>query len=267
MRKEKRELLLRVIDLCESVRKHELDPFEVQVGEFLRRLRELLPKLKDLQDLYLDLQALLGLTEVILHQGEWIKHRSSLLYLDPLLISLKVQVMSNRDLAEIFVRAWHPIVELEILSPPALSEAKEYWTNLPPLEERRRELEGGGEGRGELSVEELSRMGIVSKEEFQRLLNELWEELKKVGGRGISYWKFISAPTFEETVRRAWLVSFLVSYGYAGMELKPLEDDMILFPYSSPQRREESMSLPVSISREKWRRKRGRGGRAEGEAG
>ncbi len=258
MRRERKELLLRVIDLCESVRKHELDPFEVQVGDFLRRLRELLPRLRDLQDLYLDLRALVGLAEVVLQQGEWIKHRSSLLYLDPLLISLKVQVMSPRDLAEVLAKAWHPTVELEALSPPALSEAKEYWTNLPPLEERRRELEGGGEGGGELPLEELSRMGIVSREEFHRLLTELWDELKRrARDGGISYWKFISAPTFEETVRKAWLVSFLVSYGYAGMELKPLEDDMLLFPCSSPQRRGEGMSVPVSISREKWRRKRG----------
>jgi hypothetical protein len=262
VRKERRELLLRVIDLCESVRRNELDPFEVQVGEFLRRLRELLPRLRDLQDLYLDLQALVGLTEVILRQGEWIKHRSSLLYLDPLLISLKVQVMSPRELAEILVEAWHPTVELEVLSLPALSEAREYWTNLPPLEERRRELGEGGEGVGELPLEELQRMGILRREEFEKLLTELWEELKRSAGeKGISYWRFISAPTFEETVRRAWLVSFLVSYGYAGMELKPLEDDLLLFPYSSPQRREESMSVPISLSEEKWREKRGRGRR------
>jgi hypothetical protein len=199
---------------------------------------------------------------VILRQGEWIRHRSSLLYLDPLLISLKVQVMSPRELAEILVEAWHPTVELEALSLPALSEAKEYWTNLPPLEERRRELGEGGEGVGELPLEELQRMGILRREEFERLLTELWEELKRSAGeKGISYWRFISAPTFEETVRRAWLVSFLVSYGYAGMELKPLEDDLLLFPYSSPQRREESMSVPVSLSEEKWREKRGRGRR------
>jgi hypothetical protein len=42
------------------------------------------------------------------------------------------------------------------------------------------------------------------------------------------------------------------------MELKPLEDDLLLFPYSSPQRREESMSVPISLSEEKWREKRGR---------
>jgi len=262
VRKEKRELLLRVIDLCESVRRNEVDPFEVRVGEFLRRLRELLPKLRDLQDLYLDLHALVGLTEVILKQEEWVKHRSSLLYLDPLLISLKVQVMSPKELAEVMVRAWHPTVELEVLSLPALSEAKDYWTNLPPLEERRRELEGGGEGAGELPLEELRRMGILGREEFEGLLRKLWEELRERAGKGgISYWEFISAPTFEETVRRAWLVSFLVSYGYAGMELKPLEDDLLLFPYPSPQRREEGMSVPISLSKEKWREKRGRGRR------
>lgn len=263
MRRETKEILLRVIDLCETVRKRGLDPFDVEVQEFFDKLREILPRLKRREDLYLDIQALLSLADVIHQQEEWVKHRSSMLYLDPLLIALKLQAMPARDLAEIFVRSWHPIVELESIAPPGISEAKRYWTDLPPLKERHGELKSTEVGSEEIDSQELSRMGILSTEEFENLMHKTWEELWKAVGEDeeVPYWDFISAPTFEETVRRAWLVSFLVSYGYAGIELRPLEDEIILIPSSMPQRRKEAtVSIPISITKTEWleRREHGR---------
>jgi hypothetical protein len=263
---EKHELLLRVIDLCDSVRKRGLDPFDVEVREFFDRLRELLPKLKKTDDLYLDVQAVLGLADVVFQQGEWIKHKSSMLYLDPLLIMLKLHALSTKDLAEVLVRAWHPILELESLSPRGIKEGLDYWRNLPSLEERFRELDTTEVMTGEVALRELARMGIVTDEDFTAVLDRMWRELRDVSGEKgeMSYWDYISMGSFEETVIKAWLVSFLVSYGYATLEVKPLEEEITLKPLAKPQTLEHlaTVSVPISITREEWlkrRRKRGRG--------
>jgi hypothetical protein len=257
--KERQELLLRIIDLCESVRKRGLDPFDVEVREFFDRLRELLPRLRSHEDLYLDIQAVLGLAEVVFQQEEWIKHKSSMLYLDPLLIMLKLHALPARDLAEVLVRSWHPIIELESLSPEGVREGMEYWKNLPSLDERWRELETTEIMTGEVARRELARMGILSDEDFAAVLDKTWRELKeRAGERGeISYWEFISERSFEETVVKAWLVSFLVTYGYATLELKPLEDEITLRPLPKPQRLERvaTFSVPIAISRAEWLRR------------
>lgn len=264
MAKGRQELLLRVIDLCESVRKRGLDPFDVEVQEFFDRLRELLPHLRKQEELYLDIQAVLGLADVVFQQGEWIKHKSSLLYLDPLLISLKLHALPAKDLAEVLARAWHPIVELESLSPHGIREARDYWTNLPSLEERWRGLEGAEALTEEIARRELVRLGILSLEDFATALDRAWLELKGMAGeRGeISYWDFIQARSFEETVRRAWLVSFLVTYGYATLELKPLEEEILLRPLAKPRKLERvaTFSVPIAISRSEWLRRGSRRG-------
>jgi len=260
MPSERQELMLRIIDLCDTVRKKGLDPFDVDVREFFDRLRELLPKLKKHEEFYLDIQAVLGLADVVFQQGEWIKHKSSMLYLDPLLITLKLHALPARELAEILTRSWHPIVEFESLSPHGIKEAMEYWTNLPSLEERWRELEATEVLTGEIARRELARLGILSEEDFTAMLDRTWRELKDAAKeRGeISYWDFIHAQSFEETVIRAWLVSFLVSYGYATLELNPLEEEILLKPLPKPERLEwvATFSVPIAISRAEWLRRR-----------
>lgn len=260
---DRRELLLRVVDLCDSVRKRGLDPFDVEVREFFDRLRELLPKLKENEELYMDIQAVLGLADVIFHQSEWIKYKSSMLYLDPLLIMLKLYALQPKDLAEVLVRAWHPIVDLECLSPSGIRDGLEYWRKLPGLDERMRDLDVTEVMTGEIARRELARMGILTDEDLTTLLDRNWRELKDAAGeRGeISFWDFIHCKSFEETVLKAWIVSFLVSYGYATLEVKPLEEEIILRPLAKPQALEHmtTLSVPISISREDWLRRSKRG--------
>ncbi len=264
MPSDRQELMLRIIDLCETVRRRGLDPFDIEVREFFDRLSELLPKLRKHEELYLDIQAVLGLADVIFQQGEWIKHKSSMFYLDPLLITLKLHALPARELAEVLSRSWHPIVEFESLSPHGIKEAMDYWTNLPNLGDRWRELEATEVLTGEIARKELSRLGILSEEEFAAMLDKTWRELKDAAGRRgeISYWDFICAQSFKETVMRAWLVSFLVSYGYATLELKPLEEEILLKPLSKPERLEwvTTFSVPIAISRADWLRRRRKGG-------
>ncbi len=259
MRSERQELMLRIIDLCDSVRKRGLDPFDVEVREFFDRLRELLPKMRKHEEIYLDIQAVLGLADVVFQQSEWIKHKSSMLYLDPLLIMLKLHALPAKDLAEVLARAWHPIIDLESLSPHGIKEGMDYWKNLPSLDERWRGLDTTEVLTGEVARRELARMGILSDEDFTALLDKNWRELKDTAGEQgeVSYWDFISERSFEGTVVKAWLVSFLVSYGYATLELKPLEDEITLKPLSKPQNLEcvATFSVPIAISRDEWLRR------------
>jgi len=266
---ERRELFLRIIDLCQAVSKRGVDPFDVEVKEFFQRLRELLPKLREREELYLDMEAVLGLANVIFHQGEWIKHKSSMLYFDPMLILWKLHSLSPKELAEVFVGSWHPVVELECLTPYGLREAMEYWTNLPSLSERGGELAEVEVPPERVPPEELARLGILTEQEFNEALEQMYRSLKRAAGkRGkVSYWKFVGARTFEETAKRAWLVSFLVSYGYATLEVKPLEEEIILRPLPEPRKPEQGeipSSIPIAIAKDEWRRriKGGRGGRA-----
>jgi hypothetical protein len=253
----RQEFLLRIIDLCESVRKKGLDPFDVEVREFFDRLRELLPKLQRHEELYLDVQAVLALADVIYQQGEWIKHRSSMLYLDPLLIELKLHALPSHDLAEVLTNSWHPIIELESLSAHGIAEANQYWANLPSLEERWRHF-GTPEAPEEISWQELVRLGILSKEDFETELDRLWEELKHAAGESkVDYWDFILEQSFEETIDKAWLVSFLVSYGYAALELNPLEEEVWLKPQTKPKQLEQTFSVPIAISHAEWLRRKG----------
>lgn len=263
---ERKELFLRIIELCESVSRGGVDPFDVKVSEFFDRLRELLPKLRRNEELYMDIQAVLGLAEVIYRQGEWVKHRSSLLYLDPLLITLKLHALEPDELAEIFTKCWHPLVELEAVTPHGIVEARNYWRELLPLSQRWLELEGKGRSADEIGREELEHMRILFKEEFSAVLERMANELREMAGKkgGISYWDFIGRSKFSETIERAWLTSFLITYGYAEAEVKPLEDEVILRPTQGGKRRTgEEYSLPISITKEKWRRIAG-GGRRRG---
>jgi len=259
MAESRRELLMRVIDLCESVKKKGLDPFDVEVREFFDRLRELLPKLRKEDEFYLDIRAVLGLADVVYQQGEWVKHRSSALYLDPLLIMLKIHALPPKELAEVLARAWYPIVDIECLTPDGIRKATEYWENLPSMEERLRGLEVTEVLTGELAKKELAKMGVFSEEDFVALLDKSWRELREFAGEKgeVSYWAFISDRSFEGTVLRAWIVSFLVSYGYATMEIKPIEEEIVLKPLPKPEKPEQlaTFSVPIAISREEWLRR------------
>jgi len=257
---DKTEIMQRIVELADSVRTSGLDPFDVEVKEFFDKLRELLPKLKSNDELFLDVQAVLGLSDVVFQQGEWIKHKSSLLYLDPLLITLKLYALEPRDLAEVLAGAWHPIIDIESLSQPGIREGLDYWRDLPKLGDRYKDLEVTEVMTGEIARKELAKMGILTDEDLTAVLDRTWRELKeRVGKReSISYWDFIQARTFEDTVFRAWLVAFLVSYGYATLEIEPLEETIDLKPLARPHLPENvaTFSVPIAISRDEWLKRR-----------
>jgi len=253
------EHLQRIIDLCRSVEERGLDPFTVDVDDIIAVVREYFPEWESLQELSLDAEAIHHLASVIKSQSEWVKHRSTSLYTDPFLLEEKIRKLSREKLARLFLEAWHPIIELEQISPHSLAEALKYWQGLLPINERWLKTGYLEMETGTTTREELVKLRIIAEKAFSEELEIFWEELKqKVGGEGkIRYWDFIGVDTYPETIRRAYMTSFLVTYGYATLEVHPLEEEIFIKPFEKPKSmlgKEQMISIPVSVSFEEWMR-------------
>ena len=253
------EHLQRIIDLCKSVEERSLDPFLVDVDDIIAIIREYFPEWKSLDEFSLDAEAINRLASVIKLQSEWVRHRSTSLYTDPFLLEEKIRKLDKEELVGFFLEAWHPIVELEQISPYSLAEAIRYWRGLLPLNERWLKTQTVETELGVTSREELIRQSILMEKAFTEKLKALWEELKsKVGEKGrIHYWDFVGMDTYEETLQRAYMTSFLVTYGYATLEVYRLEEEVYIRPFEKPISmvgKKQVVSVPVSISYEAWKR-------------
>jgi len=166
----------------------------------------------------------------------------------------------------VFLGAWSPLVEFEQLSVHNLEKGLLYWEALAPIGERWKEIEVSQVVVGSVSRDEMIQQRVLGKREFSAELSCCWQELKNkiaensVEGR-IAYWDFIGANTYEETVDRALLTSFLVTYGYATLEIDRLEETIFIIPYDKPQTQAltvASKSVPIAVSNEDWQKwKRG----------
>ena len=251
------EHLQRIIDLCKSVEEKGLDPFLVDVDDIIEVVREYFPEWELPEELCLDAETIHRLAAVIKLQSDWVKHRSTSLYTDPFLLEEKIQKLSKVELASLFLQAWHPIIEFEQISPHSLLEAIKYWQSLLPLDERWLKIASQKMETGTVTREELIKQRILAEKTFSKDLEAFWEELRqKVGEKKkIPYWDFIGANTYDETIRRAYLTSFLVTYGYATLEVNPLEEEIFVKPYEKPISmlgKKQVISIPVSVSSEEW---------------
>ncbi|HUI00719.1 MAG TPA: hypothetical protein VLX56_03725, partial [Nitrososphaerales archaeon] len=70
-----------------------------------------------------DSEAMQQLVAIVKLQDQYLKHRASALYIDPLLLELKIQLISKEELAESFAKCWHPIAQLDQLTPRGLEKA------------------------------------------------------------------------------------------------------------------------------------------------
>jgi len=258
-KKQGNERLQRIIDLSRAVEERGLDPFQVDVDDLIAVVHEYFPEWETIDEFSLDAEAVNRLASVIKLQGEWVSHRSTSLYTDPFLVEEKLRKLSRESLARLFLNAWHPIVELEQISSYSLIEAVKYWQSLLPLDERWTKTTGLKTELGAASRDELIMQRIMSEKAFTEELEVLWRELRgKVGeSQKILYWEFVGADTYEETSRRAYMTSFLITYGYATFEVHRLEEEIYIIPFDKPRSlvgKKQSVSVPVSVSYEEWRR-------------
>lgn len=135
-------------------------------------------------------------------------------------------------------------------------------------------------GVGEaLAIDDLIAMIILSRTEFNDVLQSVLEELKERGSvssngsNRIKYHDFIyDAETFEKSVKKAYVTSYLVNEGKAEIVINPLEEEVFIshIPGNAnanantnhAQTETESRSIAISLSYDewlRWRQKRNRG--------
>ncbi len=225
----------------------------MDVGEALRIIRRNSKSWRTLDDHLLDMRAITSLARVVGLQSAHLRFQSSSLFVDPGMVNQKVDALSREQLGEFLLLSWHPIVELEQVTLASTKEALEYWEKMLSFFERRKRLQPGPfDVPGSVDSRELSEMKILDEKAFTRKLEDLWNELKETVGEGgrIEYWTFVRTGKFTETVLRAQLVSFLVSYGMAALERK--REKLFLIPKDAPfaPREGSPLSFPIPIPKE-----------------
>jgi hypothetical protein len=260
-----KDRLERVIDMMKGIEAHTVDPFLLNVDEIIRIVQEYFPEWDQPEELNLDSEAIHHLASVIKLQSEWVKQRSTSLYTDPFLLEEKINQKNKREMTEVFLQAWHPIVEQEQVTLQSLSDALRYWNMLVPLKERWEQLAVSEVAMGTATRDELVEQSILRDEAFSAELDRYWEGLKtktqKEGHDGkLFYMDWVGADTYEETVQRAYITSFLVTYGYATLEVIPLEEEIFIMPLEEPAAKmnKQAVSVPITLTFESWQKwKRG----------
>jgi len=246
------EEILKIISLCEAVKTGGLSPFEVDIREKLKILRKYLPYWKTLEELINDAEAFNELVTVIKLQGDSLKKQASMLYMDSKLLEVKIKTLSKESFAKALLKSWKPIVALDQLTPQRIQEAVDYWNTLPPLRERMKREEVSLTPLKALTIEELYKLKVISQAEVKERIGKLLEELKeKADERGeVDYWSFIMGGTYEETVEKAYYVSFLISQGYVQLKYDPIEEKYTLNLES--KKAGGDISIPIHLSYDEW---------------
>jgi phage regulator Rha-like protein len=135
-----REQLQRVIEMMKGIEDHTVDPFLLNVDEIIRIVKEYFPKWDQVEELNLHAEAIHHLASVIKLQSQWVKQRSTSLYTDPFLLEEKIMQKHKNQITQIFLKAWHPMVEEESLTRQSFADALRYWSTLRPIKERWPEL-------------------------------------------------------------------------------------------------------------------------------
>jgi hypothetical protein len=248
----KRELE-ELIQTCVSIENRRFNPFLLDISEALSIIRRHANKLRTLDDHLLDMRAITSVARVVGLQSADLRFQSSALYIDPSMVKEKLDSLSREQLAEFLLLSWHPIVELEQLTLASTKEAKEFWEKMLSFFERRKRLHLGPFVMPETTdLGELARMRVVEEKAYTRKMQDLWKELREraVEDERVDYWDFIGGSDFAQTIVRAQLVSFLVSYGYANLLRKG--NRMFLIPKAKPDPHPDGspLSFPIPITKE-----------------
>lgn len=229
-RDKKLEDLLRLIELCRNVQSSSVNPFEVDIRDKILVLKKHLPEWGFIDVMLKDSEAMQQLVAIVKLQDQWLKHRASALYIDPLLLELKIQLISREELAESFAKCWHPIAQLDQLTARGLEKAFVYWRELVPFGERFKDQFGSfGQQTEMIGLDELESLSIFTREEFETRLNAIAKELsERSDGREIDYRDFIKGKDPEETALRGYLVAFVVTEGRATIRTDPLTEQIFI---------------------------------------
>ena len=243
---ELKEKLQEAINKCEDVEKGLKLPFEINADEILELVKEGYKKAETIDELCLDARLLRKFVLLIYLQSNWLKHEADELYLDVGFVKERIIKLPMDTLYEVFLECWHPIVELEQLTYEALKMGVKHWGEISSFEPREilplkvPTFISSQDATG----------SIIAEHNFLDQLEKFWIKLKKVSKkRKLQYWKFIKDKSFEKTVTKAYLTSFLLSYGYATLQER--KGRIYLIPLSKKSEiKVPGESLAVAIGRE-----------------
>jgi hypothetical protein len=259
MSQQKAETELKgIINLCRAVTAGGVEPFDVDVDYILSVIRKYYPGLREVKDFCTDASALKELSNVLQRQTDWIQYKSTTLYKDPFLLNQQILKMEISSIAEAFLKSWHPVVEMEQLSAKTLAGSLGYWIDLIPMSDRWKESDLELVDAELATLEDAKMLGFLPAEGFNEILEAFWHELsKRFGEEGkIEYWDWIGADTYEETVKRSYLTVFLVSYGYANIQINRFSEEIEItcnkVQNSNPSK--SKVSIPTMVDYEEWRR-------------
>lgn len=303
--------LFRLLNFCKTIQTEGTDPFDLDVKKVLETLTEYQKNKnwKSLNDLLLDADAIAELTKIIELQSKWIKDRSASFYMEPGLLDLKLKMMESEELAAAFLKSWYPIIAMDRMTQERLKEGLAYWNALLPFSERSERNDefprpSTAEIEGTLAIDDLIAMSIFSRTEFNDLLQSVLEELEERGSVGgddckndnnrnrnrLEYHDFVyESETFENSLEKAYLTSYLVNEGKAEIIINPLEEEVFISSLppdrnasasvnasananaNRAQTETKSRSIAISLSYDdwlRWREKRNRGnGKRNGQNG
>jgi hypothetical protein len=227
---KKLEDVLRIIELCRNIQTSSVNPFQVDIKEKLLVLKKHFPDWGTIDVMLKDSEAMQQLVAIIKLQDQWLKYRASALYIDPLLLELKIQLITKEELAQTFAKCWHPIAQLDQLTARGLEKAFVYWRELVPIGERFKDQFGSyDQTAGVIGLDELESLDIFTKEEFEGRLASITKELvEKSNGKEIDYRDFIRGKDPEETALRGYLVAFVVTEGRATIRTDPLTEQIFI---------------------------------------
>ncbi len=147
---------------------------------------------------------------------------------------------------------------MEQVSARTLAGSLAYWGDLLPMDERWSELQVSHVETGTATMRDARELGIILDEGFTETMEAFWREMKeKVGEDGlIPYWDWVGADTYSETLKRAFITSYLVSYGYATIQMDRFGENVVLSPMDMPNLDpdKDKNSLPVLVDYEEWER-------------
>ena len=246
-----------VINLCRMVQSGKIEPFDIDFDYVMGVIQKHYPKIKDVKDFCMDAEALKELSLVLERQNQWIEHKSTTLYKDPFMLSQSLMALDIGAIADIFLRTWHPMVEMEQISARTLAESMSYWGALVPFAERWQDSLVEERETGVTSRDEIRQLGLLPDEGFSEIIEALWIELGERAGPGgrIDYWDWIGAETYENTIYRAYLTVFMVGYGYANAEWDRLMEEYTIIHNVEPRLdpSQAKVSLPVMVDYEEWK--------------
>ena len=250
----KSDELFRLINFCKTIQKEGTDPFDLDIKRFLETLKRYLKKWKSLDDLLIDAEAISELTKIIELQGKWIRDRSSSFYIDPVLMELKIKMLEPVQLANALFESWHPIVSMDRITSKRLKEGLDYWNALLPFSERKEEFPLPSTLETAFSLDDLIDLNILSKIEFEDSIKTILKDLEARGR--IEYHDFIYDDDFEDSVKKAYLTSYLVSEGKAELEMNPIEEEVFISPCNANGKANtgDVKSIPIALSYDDWLR-------------